>query len=126
MSRSVFRTLHQRYGARVSGAERRRRTLAHLARARAAMPVDIERPPPPAPAPAPTVAIVGAGFAGCAAAWLARALGFEVTLFDAMGRAGGRVESSSSIVPGRILELGAELIGLNHPFWIVFANVAGL
>lgn len=71
----------------------------------------ISSEPPNPPASAPTVAIVGAGFAGCAAARLATALGFEVTLFDAMGRPGGRVESSSSDESSSPLELNGRLYG---------------
>jgi monoamine oxidase len=118
--------LHQRFGSRVSGSERRRRAAEHLERAREAIPFDIFDAPPTLGPPSASVAIVGAGFAGCAAAYTAKLLGLNVTLYDRLGRAGGRVEFSDSIVPGRILEKGAELIGLNHPLWIAFANEAGL
>jgi monoamine oxidase len=122
MSGSIFRTLHQRYGTPVAGAESRRRASEHQQRVGAALaPGGI-----PQPAASQSVAIVGAGFAGCAAAWALRNAGFGVTVFDAQGRAGGRVESSPSIVTGRIIEKGAEMIGRNHPYWVRFANMAGL
>nr|MDQ6944231.1 FAD-dependent oxidoreductase [Candidatus Eremiobacteraeota bacterium] len=90
------------------------------------MPVDvIKAPPREGPSPG-KVAIVGAGFAGCSAAYVASQLGFNVTVYDGNGVPGGRVKSSRDIVPGRILELGAELIGLNHPAWLLFAAQFGL
>jgi monoamine oxidase len=106
--------------------ERRRRAAEHYERARDVLPLDLITAPPRAGASAGQVAIVGAGFAGCAAAWVAKDRGFDVTIYDAVGKAGGRVRSSSKVVQGRILEEGAELIGLNHPFWIVLADMAGL
>ena len=90
------------------------------------MPVDVikaEQRRGPSPG---NVAIVGAGFAGCAAAYVASQLGFKVTVFDGNGVPGGRVKSSRDVVHGRILELGAELIGLNHPAWLLFAAQFGL
>jgi monoamine oxidase len=64
------------------------------------------------------VAVVGAGFAGLASAyWLARA-GFEVRVFEARKRVGGRVHTLRDFSPGRLIEGGAELIGLNHSLWI--------
>jgi monoamine oxidase len=71
------------------------------------------------------VAVVGAGFAGCAAAFVADQLGFEVTVYEASDQVGGRVSSSETVVPGRILETGAELIGLNHPVCIAVADLFG-
>src|SRR5262245_8308178 len=126
MSRSLHQRLHRRYGTRASGAERRHRAAEHHERAREALPLDLLKAAPrggPSPGRA---AIVGAGFAGCAAGWLASRLGFEVVLYDAVGAPGGRVRSSRDVVPGRIIEEGAELIGLNHPVWIRLAELAGL
>jgi len=117
--------LHRRHGTRSSGAERRHRTADYYERARDAIGFDALTARPQTGAPAGSVAIVGAGLAGCAATWVARGRGFDVTLYDAAGRPGGRVLSSRDIVSGRILEEGAELIGLNHPYWIVLADLAG-
>jgi hypothetical protein len=35
------------------------------------------------------------------------------------------VSSTSTLVPGRILEAGAELIGTNHPLWMALAQHFG-
>jgi monoamine oxidase len=72
------------------------------------------------------VAVVGGGFGGLAAAWHLRRAGFSVTVFEASGRLGGRVRSNSGLVPGKVVEAGAELIGENHPNWRRFAEIFGL
>lgn len=125
MGRSLFRKLHRRFGTRRAGIDRKRRADAHHERARDAMPLDIVRAQPSTGASPGSVAIIGAGFAGCAAAYVANLLGFKVTIYDAGGEPGGRVTSSQTVVPGRILETGGELIGLNHPLWIILADIAG-
>ena len=72
------------------------------------------------------VAVVGAGFAGLSSAyWLVRS-GFEVRVFEARDRVGGRVHTLRDFSPGRLIEGGAELIGLNHPLWISLAQTFGL
>jgi monoamine oxidase len=125
MAASLYRSLHRRFGARPTGLERTRRAAEHYERVRGALPLEVVRAPPRAAARPGSVAIVGAGFAGCAAAFVANLLGFEVTVYEASDRVGGRVSSSETVVPGRILELGAELIGLNHPVWIALADLFG-
>jgi monoamine oxidase len=125
MGQSLFRMLHRRYGTRLSGGDRRRRAAQHYERARSVIPLEIVQAWPRVGASPGTVAIIGAGFAGCAAAWVASGLGFEVKVYDALGAPGGRVRSSREVVSGRILEEGAELIGLNHPCWLTLAEIAG-
>ncbi|HYG81526.1 MAG TPA: FAD-dependent oxidoreductase [Pyrinomonadaceae bacterium] len=125
MGRSLFRMLHRRFGTRLSGKERTRRAAEHYERIRSALPLDMVKASPRAGAHPASVAIIGAGFAGCAAAFLARLLNLKITVYDGLGTPGGRVSSSQSIVSGRILEAGAELIGLNHPAWIAFTTAAG-
>jgi monoamine oxidase len=56
-----------------------------------------------------TCAIVGAGFAGLAAADALAASGHEVTVFEARDRVGGRVHSKT-LDNGATIELGAEFI----------------
>jgi monoamine oxidase len=125
MGRSLHGRLHRRFGSRLSGAERTRRAAEHYERVRGVLPLELMKAPRQAGASPGSVAIVGAGFAGCAAAFLADLLGFEVIVYEASDRVGGRVRSSQTVVQGRILEEGAELIGLNHPACIVSADLLG-
>jgi monoamine oxidase len=125
MGRSLFRLLHRRFGTRLSGLERKRRADAHHERLRDAIPFHVVKATSATGTSPGSVAIIGAGFSGCAAAFVANLLGFKVTIYDASGTPGGRVTSSRTVVAGRILETGGELIGLNHPLWILFADVAG-
>jgi monoamine oxidase len=57
-------------------------------------------------------AVVGAGFAGLAAAYRLQSAGHEVTLLEARDRVGGRVWSSELPTPGgaRVIERGAEFV----------------
>lgn len=68
------------------------------------------------------VSVVGGGFAGLMAAWSLQSGGFNVTLFEARGQLGGRVRTDRSMIKGQIVEAGAELIGENHPTWIMLAK----
>jgi len=124
MPRSLFRLLKTRHAPRASGSERRRRAADYYERARTALPLDLLTAVAPQSSPG-SVAIVGAGFAGCMAAFVASRLGFDVTVYEASQQPGGRVRSSEELVSGRILEMGAELIGLNHPVWLACAQQAG-
>jgi monoamine oxidase len=60
-----------------------------------------------------TCAVVGAGFAGLAAADTLAARGHEVTVFEARDRVGGRVHSKT-LDNGATIELGAEFILPGH------------
>src|SRR4051812_42243733 len=125
MAGSLFGKLHRRYGPKLSGQERFERAhqkqqeferWLHTASAKADCGNALPR----------GVAIVGAGFAGLAAAWTLRQAGVQATVFEARPRFGGRVETDRSLIPGRIIEAGAELIGLNHPMWLHLAREFGL
>jgi len=72
------------------------------------------------------VVVVGAGFAGLAAAHELLAAGYDVTVLESRDRVGGRVLSFGDMAPGRIAEGGAELIGSNHPTWVAYADKFGL
>lgn len=78
------------------------------------------------PVPGCRVAVVGGGFSGLAAAWSLNDGGFPVTLFEATDALGGRVRTDKALIPGKVVEAGAELIGLNHPTWIRLAKTFGL
>jgi len=120
MGRSLFAKLHRRYGRRISGEERRQRAAVHYERLRDMMPVGLVGAPQRIASTSPRVAILGGGFAGMSAAWFASRAGFGVTVIEP-GGGGGGVSSTSTLVPGRILEAGAELIGTNHPLWMALA-----
>lgn len=72
------------------------------------------------------VVVVGAGFAGLACAHELQAAGYDVTVIEATNRVGGRVRSSGEFVANRNIEIGAELIGSNHPTWMAFKDSFGL
>jgi len=74
----------------------------------------------------PRVAVVGAGFAGLACADELAALGYDVTVFEARDRCGGRVRSLRDFVAGKVIEAGGELIGPNQPTWMAYARRFGL
>jgi monoamine oxidase len=123
MSRSLYARLHRRFGRRLPGAERTRilregkervaRGLAEIPESRA-----LE---------GKKVAVVGGGFAGLAAGWTASMLGAEVTVYEAQDHVGGRVKSSvDALARGRVIEEGAELVGIIHHAWLHFADRFGL
>jgi monoamine oxidase len=60
------------------------------------------------------VIVVGAGFAGLAAAYELKSVGYQVTVLEGRSKVGGRVLSRDDVVPESIVEHGAELIGRNH------------
>lgn len=64
--------------------------------------------------------IVGGGFAGLAAAHELAAAGYDVRVFEARNRVGGRVISFHDLAEGKTVEGGAELIGTNHPTWLSY------
>jgi len=69
------------------------------------------------------IAVVGGGFAGLAAAYELKSVGYAVTVFEARAKVGGRVLSKRDVVPRSVVEHGAELIGLNHPAWWSYARI---
>lgn len=125
MGRSLYGMLHRRYGRRPTGAELKRRAEFHRERLRGLLPLGLLEAPKSAAGASPgSVAVVGGGLAGATAAFTLDLLGFDVTVFD--GGCGGRVSTSSTLVPNRLLETGAELIGTNHPLWLLLADFFGL
>jgi monoamine oxidase len=67
--------------------------------------------------PTRKIVVIGAGLAGLCAAYELDGLGYDVTVYEARDRFGGRVQSIGNFVDGKIAEGGAELIGSNHPLW---------
>lgn len=74
----------------------------------------------------PRVVVIGAGLAGLSCAFELQRAGYQVTVLEASERVGGRVRSSTSHFPGRVVEIGAELIGTNHPTWMAYKDLFGL
>ena len=70
--------------------------------------------------------MIGAGLSGLMAASRLAEAKFDVTLFEASDRVGGRVWTRADVVRGKVVEAGAELIGTNHPLWNRLAAGYGL
>lgn len=66
------------------------------------------------------VVIVGAGFAGLAAAHELHTAGYQVVVCEARNRVGGRVLTFTDLVRNKTMEGGGELIGANHPAWLAY------
>src|SRR5262245_30384481 len=117
--RSLFGRLHRRYGKKITGDERQVFVTKLVDKERKELTEAREAKPAPTRARRPRVAIVGAGFAGLMAGYT---LGdkFNVTIFEARDRVGGRVWSKSK--SSGIVEAGAELIGYNHPLWMLLGR----
>jgi monoamine oxidase len=121
MAHSLFAMLHRRFGPKLSGEQRAARaTDKRLEFARQLKSFSdagdcggIVRG---------GVAIVGAGLAGLTAGWMLRQANVPCTVFEAADRIGGRVETDRNLIPGRLIEAGAELIGMNHGMWLELAR----
>lgn len=132
MARSVFARLSRRFGHSANAVTRRGFLKASLAATSGLLLSDLAgcstdqggqfRPA----ADAKHIAIIGAGFAGLACGYELMSAGYRVTLVDPRSRVGGRVFSSQSLVPGKNVELGGELIGSNHPMWVAYKEKFGL
>ncbi|HAC89754.1 MAG TPA: hypothetical protein DCF63_03855 [Planctomycetaceae bacterium] len=73
----------------------------------------------------PRVLVVGAGFAGLSCAYELTSAGYDVKVFEAKRRVGGRVLSLKNLIPGKIVEGGGELLGSNHPHVLAYAAKFG-
>ena len=130
MSRSLYGLMKRQRMPRVDGVTRRE--LLKLSAASAAGLLLSNRLFGAFPAqdaekkPGKRVVVIGAGFAGLAAAYELASAGYDVTVVEARNRAGGRVLSFSDFVGGKNVEGGGELIGSNHPHWVAYADKFGL
>ena len=71
------------------------------------------------------VIIVGAGFSGLACAYELTSSGYDVRVFEARKRVGGRVLSLKELIPGKNVEGGGEMLGSNHPLVLAYAAKFG-
>ena len=123
MSRSLFSRLAHTYGTPPPPAERREAIAGQRSQFFASYPLRFEGVDELVSVTGRVkVAIVGGGFAGLSAAWWLSSHGFQVQVFDARDRAGGRVYSPAGGPGGTLIEHGGELVGRNHPNWIEFAK----
>jgi monoamine oxidase len=116
MSHTLFGLLHRRYGEPSSVQAAIHAIREASERFHVPLPGE-EREPN-----GRSVVVIGAGLAGLSAGSYLSAAGFEVTVLEAQGQVGGRVESQSTVFNGRVIEAGAELIGANHPLWVGMAS----
>jgi monoamine oxidase len=116
--RSLYARLQSRFGEPVDRREMIRRSLA----AAAGVLMSSRGGVAGRPSSGPRVVIIGAGFAGMAAAYELSHAGADVVVIEARNRVGGRVLSFTDLVPGAAMEGGAELIGTNHPIWMDYAQ----
>ena len=68
------------------------------------------------------IVVIGAGLAGLSAAYELSSVGYKVTVLEGQKRVGGRVETLRKLIPGRVTEGGAELIGSNHHAWLSYKH----
>lgn len=88
----------------------------------------IAKPPVPLAGIVPhkKVIVIGGGLAGLSCAFELLTANVDVTVLEARPRLGGRVISYRDIVPGKVVEGGAEFVGANHPAWIHYVKMFGL
>ena len=71
------------------------------------------------------VLVIGAGFSGLACAHELSSVGYDVKVFEARKRVGGRVLSLKELIPGKNVEGGGDLLGSNHPHVLAYAAKFG-
>ena len=125
MTRSFYRRLSRAMTPPVELASRRRFLAASGAALGTALLSSCNLPGRRGPS-SRRIVVVGGGFAGLACAFELQTAGYDVTLVEASSRVGGRVRTTSDFVPGRVVEIGAELIGSNHPTWMAYKDRFGL
>jgi len=123
MSRSLFARLSARHGRTLDPISRRQFLGKTMAGAAGLMLTPSILAQTSAPR---SVVVIGGGFAGLACAYELMGMGYDVSVFEARNRIGGRVFSNNDFVPGKNTELGGELVGSNHTMWVKYADQFGL
>ena len=126
MTRSFYRRLSRSLTHPAELASRRQFLAATGAAAGATLLSSCNLPGRRGGPSAKRVVVVGGGFAGLACAHELQTAGYDVTLVEAASRVGGRVRTTTDFVKGRVVEIGAELIGSNHPTWMAYKDRFGL
>jgi monoamine oxidase len=125
MSRSLYAPLHRTWGTRPSVAERRRKAQEGVRRLRDRYEIEGDEGCEPysrrTRGRLPSLIVIGAGFAGLMTAYML-SKNFRVTVLEARSRVGGRVHSLIGRGSKRVVEAGGELIGYNHPTWLMLAR----
>jgi monoamine oxidase len=120
MARSLYARLDQRFGTKPPAFQRQRDLQNRIANFAQKFDTNIMFTAERAEKKM-RVAVIGAGFAGLMAGYtLARTC--KVTVFEARDRVGGRVWTQFHATSHRAIEAGAELIGYNHPTWLMLAR----
>jgi monoamine oxidase len=122
--RSFYARLRHCFGPRPDGLTRREVLRAALAGATGIL-LSEGQALPAAPS-GKRILVLGAGFAGLAAAHELVHAGYDVTVLEARKRVGGRVVSFTDLIKGKVVEGGGEFVGSNHPTWLAFAKRFGL
>lgn len=74
-----------------------------------------------------TIAVIGGGIAGLTAAWFLDEAGADVTVYESSMRAGGRMYTDRTALPGgQLVELGGELVDSDHVVVPALCEVFGL
>src|SRR5262245_53276977 len=114
MPRSVIGQLRLRFGPPIDPITRREVLQGSIAVGMSLLlsgPRAFAKPPKPL---GKSVIVIGAGFAGLAAAHELISAGYQVTVLEARDRVGGRVVNIENFVPARYVEAGGQWIGSNQ------------
>ncbi|HLQ37521.1 MAG TPA: FAD-dependent oxidoreductase [Planctomycetota bacterium] len=126
MTRSLLARLRAHSGRIVDPASRRQFLASSLAASAWMLSSRSAFAHAPAPPAGKSIVVVGAGLSGLACAYELKLAGYDVRVFEASNRLGGRVRSVADFLPGRNVEFGGELIGSNHPTWVAYKEKFGL
>jgi monoamine oxidase len=119
MSRSPLARLHSQFH-KTDGATRRQFLAASLATSTWMLSRRRQQLFADPPRVGKSIVVIGAGMSGLACAYELKKAGYDVRLFEATNRVGGRVRSVGDFLKGRNVEFGGELIGSNHPTWVAY------